>query len=166
MTLLLSMAAALFSACGSSAPTVTSIEVSAQPEKTEYRLGEAIVLDGGMLTVNYSDNTTQTVSLDADGVTIDEPNMKKAGKKSITVHYGGMRARMNVVVKPIEMTFENYRECKAPKRLVIIDNAPHARSSWIDPERYEKELESFWNEYDSVSPAEAPVMESDPREDE
>ena len=106
MSVLLSLAALLFSACGNSAPVVTSIEVSAQPEKTEYRLGEAIVLDGGMLTVNYSDNTTQTVSLDADGVTIDEPNMKKAGKKSITVHYGGMRARMNVVVKPIEITFE------------------------------------------------------------
>ena len=51
---------------------------------------------------------------------------------------------------PIEMTFENFRACKAPKRLLIVPNAPHARSSWVDPARYEEELVSFWREYDAA----------------
>ena len=49
---------------------------------------------------------------------------------------------------PVEMTFENYRACKAPKRLLIVRGASHARSSWIDPDRYEKELLDFWKEFD------------------
>lgn len=58
---------------------------------------------------------------------------------------------------PIKMTFENLKACKAPKRLMIVPGAPHARSSWVDPEMYEAELVSFWKDYDNT----APVRETD-----
>ena len=55
---------------------------------------------------------------------------------------------------PVDMTFENFRACKAPKRLLIIPGAPHARSSWIEPEKYENELLAFWKDFDDCKPGE------------
>lgn len=114
---------ALLAAC-KGAPEITSIDVTTQPSKTEYQLGEALSLDGGALTVSYSDKSTQTVELTAEGVTIDQPNMEKAGNKSITVNYGGMRARLNVTVKPIVISFEMNGVGTAPDALELAEVGP------------------------------------------
>ena len=52
---------------------------------------------------------------------------------------------------PVSMTYENFEACKAPKRLLIVPGASHARSSWTEPEMYRKALTDFWNEYDDPS---------------
>lgn len=49
---------------------------------------------------------------------------------------------------PIEMTFENYKACAAPKRLLVVPGAEHCMSYLIDKERYEKAVKEFWREYD------------------
>lgn len=49
---------------------------------------------------------------------------------------------------PVEMTYENYKACKAPKRLVIVPGAAHGLSFYVEKERYAEELLKFWNDYD------------------
>ncbi|MCD7954685.1 MAG: alpha/beta hydrolase [Lachnospiraceae bacterium] len=44
---------------------------------------------------------------------------------------------------PIEMTYENYKACAAPKRLLVVPGARHCQSHLVEPERYEEELLRF-----------------------
>lgn len=48
---------------------------------------------------------------------------------------------------PVEMTFENYRACKAPKSLLIVDGAGHAMSYMTDKAAYEKAMTDFWERF-------------------
>ena len=50
---------------------------------------------------------------------------------------------------PIEMTYENYKACAAPKRLFIVPGAEHCMSYSVDREGYEKALKEFWNDFDA-----------------
>lgn len=49
---------------------------------------------------------------------------------------------------PIEMTYENYRACAAPKRLFVVPGAGHAMSYYTNKSEYEKNMNSFWRDYD------------------
>ncbi len=49
---------------------------------------------------------------------------------------------------PVEMTYENYKACKAAKRLLIVPGAEHAMSYFMNREGYEKELKEFWHDFD------------------
>ena len=49
---------------------------------------------------------------------------------------------------PIEMTYENYMVCNAPKRLFVVPGAAHAMSYIIDKAGYEKTVTEFWCEFD------------------
>ncbi len=49
---------------------------------------------------------------------------------------------------PVEMTYENYKACTAPKRLLIVPGAGHARSYLTQKELYQKAVLDFWNEFD------------------
>jgi len=51
---------------------------------------------------------------------------------------------------PIEMTYENYKTCAAPKRLLVVPGAGHCQSHLVEPERYEEELLRFWQKFDKV----------------
>lgn len=53
---------------------------------------------------------------------------------------------------PISMTYENYRACASPKRLLVVPGAEHALSYCTEQTRYEKALLEFWEEYDTVAP--------------
>lgn len=48
---------------------------------------------------------------------------------------------------PVEMTYRNYLACTAPKRLLIVPGAAHAKSYITDPQSYEKALTDFWKEF-------------------
>ena len=50
---------------------------------------------------------------------------------------------------PIEMTYENYKACTAPKRLFIVPGAEHCMSYYVDREGYEKAVMEFWNDFDA-----------------
>jgi len=49
---------------------------------------------------------------------------------------------------PVEMTYENYKACSAPKRLFIVPGAEHGMSYLIDKEGYENAVIKFWQEFD------------------
>lgn len=49
---------------------------------------------------------------------------------------------------PVEMTFENYKACASPKKLLIVPGAGHCQSYYLERERYEQIVEEFWSEND------------------
>jgi len=49
---------------------------------------------------------------------------------------------------PIEMTYENYKACSAPKRLLVVPGAEHAMSYLVDKGGYENAVCSLWSEFD------------------
>lgn len=49
---------------------------------------------------------------------------------------------------PVEMTYENYKACRAPKRLFVVPGAEHGMSYYVDKNGYEKNLIEFWSAYD------------------
>ena len=49
---------------------------------------------------------------------------------------------------PIEMTYQNYKACTAPKRLFVVPGAGHAMSYIVDKTGYEQTVMDFWCDYD------------------
>jgi len=49
---------------------------------------------------------------------------------------------------PIEMTYENYKACAAPKHLLVVPSAEHGMSYHTDKAAYEQMMIQFWNNYD------------------
>ncbi len=45
---------------------------------------------------------------------------------------------------PVEMTYENYKACNAPKKLFIVPGATHAMSYLVDKNGYENTVKEFW----------------------
>ena len=55
---------------------------------------------------------------------------------------------------PVEMTYENYRACASPKRMLVVPGADHAMSYYIDRSEYEKAVLDFWYDFDGISRSE------------
>ncbi len=51
---------------------------------------------------------------------------------------------------PVTMTYENYKACASPKYLLVVPGADHGMSYYIDRERYEQAVSSFWLAYDCL----------------
>lgn len=49
---------------------------------------------------------------------------------------------------PVEMSYENYRACAAPKELLIVPGAGHGLSYLVETERYQQALQAFWQAHD------------------
>ena len=47
---------------------------------------------------------------------------------------------------PVEMTYENYKACAGPRRLLIVPGADHGMSYYLEKENYEAAVLSFWQE--------------------
>ena len=45
---------------------------------------------------------------------------------------------------PVNMTFQNYQACNAPKRLFVVPGAGHGMSYFVDRSGYEQETKQFW----------------------
>ncbi len=80
------------------AKTLSSISVKTKPSKTTYIQGESLNLAGGVLTLTYNNNTTETVSMTDSKVTTSGFNSTTAGTKTITVSYGGKTTTFTVTV--------------------------------------------------------------------
>lgn len=50
---------------------------------------------------------------------------------------------------PIEMTYENYKACAAPKRLLVVPGAEHGMSYLVNPTGYESAIKDFWADCES-----------------
>lgn len=51
---------------------------------------------------------------------------------------------------PVEMTYENYKNCISPKELLIIPGAEHGMSYFLGKDQYEQKIIDFWNNYDKT----------------
>jgi len=51
---------------------------------------------------------------------------------------------------PVEMTYENYKACAAPKHLFLVPGAEHGMSYFTDPAGYQAAAEQFWHRYDKT----------------
>ena len=51
---------------------------------------------------------------------------------------------------PVEMTYENYKACAAPKRLFVVPGAEHGMSYCQDRDGYQKAMLDFWQTYDEA----------------
>lgn len=49
---------------------------------------------------------------------------------------------------PVEMTYENYKACNAPKYLLVVPGANHGMSYRVDRAGYENAVLEFWKRYD------------------
>ncbi len=49
---------------------------------------------------------------------------------------------------PIQMTYTNYKACRAPKRLFVVPGAGHGMSYIVDKDGYQREVKDFWVKYD------------------
>lgn len=49
---------------------------------------------------------------------------------------------------PIEMTYENYKACAAPKRLLVVPGAEHGMSYVLEKKNYEECVKRFWQDFD------------------
>ncbi len=49
---------------------------------------------------------------------------------------------------PVEMTYENYKACASPKKLLIVPGATHALSYYENTKEYQRVVEEFWQQYD------------------
>ena len=50
---------------------------------------------------------------------------------------------------PVTHTYENYKACKAEKRLFVVPGAEHGGSYLVDKEGYEREVLDFFGKYDA-----------------
>lgn len=50
---------------------------------------------------------------------------------------------------PVTMTYENYKACTSPKKLLVVPGADHAMSYYINSTEYEKAVLDFWAEFDN-----------------
>ena len=49
---------------------------------------------------------------------------------------------------PVEMTYENFKACAGPKRLLIVPGAQHGMSYLVDQTGYEQTVRAFWAEFE------------------
>ena len=79
-------------------PSVVSIEVSSWPVKTVYKQGENFVVDGCIIKIKYSNDTSESKAITAAEIVGFEP--QKLGSQIITVTYGGCTTSFEVTVVP------------------------------------------------------------------
>ena len=78
--------------------TVTSIAVKDEPSKTEYDHGDAVNLVGGVITVTYSDNSTEDVSMTDPKVSIDSGSIANINNNVVKINYSGKTTTFNIKV--------------------------------------------------------------------
>ncbi len=79
-------------------PTVSEIEVTTLPTKTEYYIGETFDPSGGFITATYTDDSTTVLSFSDTGVTLSEVSTQVAGQMTVTVRYMNKSARFTILV--------------------------------------------------------------------
>lgn len=75
---------------------LSSIKITSAPDKTRYKLGEALNTAGLEVTAVYSDDSTEVLALDT--VTLSGFDSDTMGKKTVTVTYEGKTATFDVAV--------------------------------------------------------------------
>ncbi len=105
---------------------VQSIDITNQPEKLEYIVGQNIVFDGGLITVTYNDQTTASLYFNSPGVTVSGYDKNSIATQTVTLSYQDqfmnepVTATFNVTV--IDRTATSIVIDKKPKVEYIVDD--------------------------------------------
>ena len=84
--------------------SLTGITITGGPTKTSYFVGEALDLDGLVVTASYNDGSTQPVSNGALTAVTGFNSTAPAAGQTVTVHYGWFSATFTVTIKNISLT--------------------------------------------------------------
>ena len=89
-----------------SEPTVTEIAVIENTVQTEFDVGDEFNVDGGILTVNYSDQTSKEVSMTLDMIMNPPPMDSEFKQYNVYVSYMEQRASytISIYIKEPEIT--------------------------------------------------------------
>lgn len=93
------------------AKTVSSLAMKTNPTKLDYYVGDTFDPAGGVVTISYSDSTSEDVALSDTRFEVTAPSMDSAGKKNVIVKLSGKRVtfQVNVTVQQFTVTFDyNY----------------------------------------------------------
>ena len=77
---------------------VQSISVKKLPNKTTYKTGEELDLEGGIITVKYNDGSEQDIAMTDSEVTVEGYNTFEEGVQQLTLKYGGKETSLTVKV--------------------------------------------------------------------
>jgi hypothetical protein len=75
---------------------IKSIEITTVPAKTTYEMGETLDTKGMVVTAEYSDGSSKTIT---EGYSLSGFDSETAGTKAVTVTYEGKTATFEVTVK-------------------------------------------------------------------
>jgi len=93
------------------AKPLESVEVTAQPDKSLYKIDEAFVPTGARLTATYTDKSTKVIEVTEE--MCSEVDTSTAGSKQVTVSYTEKEvtktATMTVTVVGAEISVTIYR---------------------------------------------------------
>ncbi|MBO5479557.1 MAG: bacterial Ig-like domain-containing protein, partial [Clostridia bacterium] len=78
--------------------TVSMIAIKNNPTNTTYDHGETIDLTGGMITVTYSDGSTEDISMEDSKIAIKSGSPADVNNPSVTIDYGGKQTSFNITV--------------------------------------------------------------------
>lgn len=78
---------------------VKSLQLLSKPSKTVYQQGEKLNLDGSVVRIMYDDGNTVNAVISDD--MLGSYDMKKLGKQTISVQYGGKKVSFDIDVKEI-----------------------------------------------------------------
>ena len=82
-------------------PVATKLEVTSNPTKTVYEIGESLNTSGLKLKVTYSNGSTETITT---GFTTSGFSSATAGTKTVTVKYGNLTTTFTVTVNELVAT--------------------------------------------------------------
>lgn len=115
LALCMGLTAFAFVGCGPSEggeKEVESISVKTMPTKVEYTVGETFTVEGGEITVTYTDGSTETKKMTDEGVTTSNVtiavNSGISEVKTVTVRYGGKSTTFKITVSLLvyDVTFD------------------------------------------------------------
>jgi len=123
-------------------PTVVSIEITKQPGKTTYYVGDDLDTTGMEVTATYSDDKKEAVT----GYTVTGYDKNKAETQTITVTYEGKTATFSVTVKPLN-TFDS-----APGLTLAADDTK-LTYTWTKSEPDADSYDVYWKEGSGLTAA-------------
>lgn len=80
-------------------PEITSLELIAQPSRTEFRIGTQFDFSGAKIQVVYTNGVSEVIHVTVDMTT--GGNINHLGKQTITVEYYGKTVTFEVTVTPV-----------------------------------------------------------------
>ena len=122
------------------------------PEKTEYELGESLVIKGAEISVMYSDEHAETVAVEMNMVTV--PDMSSPGEKEVLISYEGFNTSFMITVVKEKSTPEIVF---GEQRAFTYDGEGHAPTVEVLPDtvKYEVHFEKDEAFYSDEAPIEA-----------